>query len=63
MAEYKIVKRMVRNPRWSVIVTCQGQPFEYQHSTLIGGCFGLVWQYVQNHKYGTMNFSLRQYWH
>ena len=54
------VKRKCKNPKFYVIVCCQGQPFYYYHSTLIGALIEYGYQYLKKRKYGTMNFSLRQ---
>ena len=54
------VKRLCRNPKFLVVVTCQGQPFYYQHHFLIGALLGYAKQYLQKRKYGTMSFKLRQ---
>ena len=48
--------------RWTVVVTCQGQPFYYEQSNLFCGIVFLVREYMKYKKYGTMNFSLEQRW-
>lgn len=53
-------KRKCNNPKFEVIVCCQGQPFYYQYHTLIGAMFGYAKNYLKKKKYGTMNFSLKQ---
>ena len=53
-------KRKCNNPKFEVIVCCQGQPFYYQYHTLIGALFGYAKNYLKKKKYGTMNFSLKQ---
>ena len=55
-----MVKRRCKNPKFDVIVCCQGQPFHYYHSTLIGALAEYGYQYSAKRKYGTMNFSLKQ---
>ena len=55
-----MVKRKCKNPKFDVIVCCQGQPFHYYHSTLIGALVEYGCQYLAKRKYGTMNFSLKQ---
>ena len=57
--EYEI-KRRCKNSRFLVVVTCQGQPFYYQHRSLIGAVLDYCKQYLIKQKYGTMNFKLRQ---
>ena len=54
------VKRRCHNPKFLVVITCQGQPYYYQYHFLIGALFGYAKQYLQKRKYGTMNFKLRQ---
>ena len=46
--------------KFKVVVCCQGNPFEYKYRTMIGAVIGFVYRYLKMHKYGTMNFSLRQ---
>lgn len=60
MQEYRIVKRRTDNPKWKVVITCQGQPMDYQYKTVFGACVGLMRHYFKKRKYGTMNFSIRQ---
>lgn len=55
-----MIKRKCDNPKFKVIVCCQGQSFYYQYKSLIGALFGYAIQYLKNNKYGTMNFSLKQ---
>ena len=55
-----MTRRKCDNPKFKVIVTCQGQSFYYQYQSLIGALFGYAIQYLKNNKYGTMNFSLKQ---
>ena len=55
-----MVKRRCKKPKFDVIVCCQGQPFHYYCSTLIGALVEYGYQYLRNRKYGTMNFSLKQ---
>ena len=57
---YKNIKRKCKNPKFNVIVCCQGQPFEYHYQTLLGALFGYAYNYLKKNKYGTMNFSLKQ---
>ena len=45
--------------KFKVIVTCQGQPFEYRYKTLVGALFGFAYHYTTKKKYGTMNFTLK----
>ena len=54
------VNRLCRNPKFLVVVTCQGHPFYYQYHFLIGALCGYAKQYLMKNKYGTMNFRLRQ---
>lgn len=56
----KRVCKWCKNPKFDVIVCCQGQPFHYYHSTLMGALIGYGYQYLAKRKYGTMNFSLKQ---
>lgn len=56
-----MIKRDCKKPKFGVIISCQGQPsFYYLYKTLFGALFGYVKLYLQNNKYGTMNFSLKQ---
>lgn len=55
-----MVKRKCKSLKFDVIVCCQGQPFHYYHSTLIGALVEYGYQYLAKEKYGTMNFSLKQ---
>lgn len=55
------VKRKCKNPKFVVIVCCQGQPFYYEYSNLMGALIGYAKEYIKNKKYGTMNFSLKEY--
>ena len=48
--------------RWTVVITCQGQPSYYEQSNLFCGIVALVWHYMKKRKYGTMNFALKQRW-
>lgn len=54
------IKRRCNNPRFLVVVVCQGQPFYYQYHSLIGAVFDYCKQYLTKRKYSTMNFKLRQ---
>ena len=56
----KRVCKWCKNPKFDVIVCCQGQPFHYYHSTLMGALIEYGYQYLTNKKYETMNFSLKQ---
>jgi len=56
----RMTKRKCDNPKFVVIVCCQGQPFYYEYSTVFGACCGFAYQYLTNKKYGTMNFSLKE---
>ena len=58
MFEYRIVKRKCNNPKFVVSICCQGQPFDYQYSSLLGAVIGYVFSYLAKKKYGTMNFTL-----
>ena len=58
--DYRIVKRKVENARFVVVVCCQGQPYDYQCKTLLGALFMYAKQYLRKHKFGTMNFTLKQ---
>ena len=55
-----MIKRKCDNPKFTVIVCCQGQPFYYKYKNLISALFGYAKQYLKNNKYGTMNFTLKQ---
>lgn len=55
-----MVKRRCKKPKFDVIVCCQGQPFHYYCSTLIGALVEYAYQYLKKKKYGTMNFSLKE---
>ena len=57
-----MIKRSCKDPKFNVVVCCQGQPFYYRYHTLIGALAGFAYQYIKKKKYGTMNFSLRQYY-
>ena len=46
--------------QWIVVVTCQGNPKYYPQKNLFCGCVALVYHYLKKHKYGTMNFALKQ---
>ena len=54
------IKRKCNDPRFLVVVTCQGQSFYYQYHSLIGAVVGYCKQYLTKKKYGTMNFKLRE---
>lgn len=58
--DYRIVKRKIENARFVVVVCCQGMPYDYQCKTLVGALIMYARQYMQKHKYGTMNFTLKQ---
>ena len=60
MTNHREIKRECKEPKFNVIVCCQGQPFEYHYKTLFGALVGYAKQYLQKKKYGTMNFSLKQ---
>lgn len=53
------IKRRCKNPKFLVVVTCQGNPSYYQHHFLIGAVFNYCKQYCTKKKYGIMNFVLR----
>lgn len=55
-----MTERKCKKPKFDVIVCCQGQPFHYYYSTLIGALFEYGYQYLKKRKYGTMNFSLKE---
>ena len=55
-------KRTCNNPHFEVVVCCQGQPFYYQYETLFGALLGYARQYCKKKKYGTMNFSLKEFY-
>ena len=55
-----MTKRKCKKPKFDVIVCCQGQPFHYYCSTLIGALVEYAYQYLKKKKYGTMNFSLKE---
>ena len=54
------IKRKCDNPRFLVVVTCQGWSFYYQYHNLINATIGYCKQYLTKKKYGTMNFKLRE---
>jgi len=56
-----MIRRKCNSPKFNVIVCCQGEPNYYQHSTLIGALVEYAYQYIKHKKYGTMNFSLKEY--
>lgn len=56
----RFIRKVVKNPKWKVVVTCQGQPFDYQYKNVFSACVGLIKHYFKKRKYGTMNFSIRQ---
>lgn len=55
-----MIKRKCNNPKFNVIVCCQGQPFYYQYRNLISALFVYAKQYLKKNKYGTMNFTLKE---
>ena len=57
-----MIKRICNNPKFVVVVCCQGQPFYYHYHTLVGALIGFVYQYLKNRKFGTMNYSLKQHY-
>ena len=57
---YKMIKRKCDNPKYEVVVCCQGNPFYYQHKTLFGALLDYCKQYRKYNKYNTMNFSLKR---
>lgn len=61
MGEYYEIKRKCKNPKWVVIVNCQGMPFWHLYNTLIGAFIGYSYIYYRKRKYGTMNFKLVEY--
>ena len=54
------IKRRCKDPKYLVVVTCQGCPFYYQHRNLVSALFGFAWQYGRTKRYGTCNFKLRE---
>ena len=54
------IKRKCNDPRFLVVVACQGQSFYYQYHNLINAVIGYCKQYLTKKKYGTMNFKLRE---
>lgn len=54
------IKRKCNDPRFLVVVTCQGQSFYYCYHGLINAVIGYCKQYLTKKKYGTMNFKLRE---
>lgn len=59
MADYYFIKKTVKNPRFVVVINCQGQPFHYQYSNLLSALFGYANHYLKKKKYGTMRFALK----
>lgn len=55
------IRRKCKNPKWVVIVNCQGQPSYYLYKTLLGAYIGYAHQYYTKHKYNTMNFVLKEW--
>lgn len=47
-----MVKKKCKHPKFDVIVCCQGQPFHYYHSTLIGALVKFGYQYLKNKRHG-----------
>ncbi len=54
------IKRKCSDPRFLVVITCQGQSFYYCYQGLAGAVVGYCKQYLTKKKYGTMNFKLRE---
>ena len=48
---YKEIKRECKNPKFNVIVCCQGQSFEYHYQTLLGALFVYAYNYLKKNKY------------
>ena len=57
--EYRKQERTVKNHKFTVVVCCMGQPFDYQYKTLVGALFAYAWHYLKKNKYNTMNFTLK----
>ena len=53
-------KNKCANPKFKLIVCCQGQPFYYYYDSLIKALYGYYKKYKKYSKYGTMNFTLKQ---
>lgn len=54
------IRRRCNDPKFVVIVTCQGCGTYYQYRHLLSALCGFAWQYKKKRRYGTCNFSLRQ---
>ena len=54
-----MIKRKCNNPKFVVVICCQGQPFYYQYSSLLGAVVSYMFNYLAKKKYGTMNFTLK----
>lgn len=55
-----MAKRKCKNPKFDVIVCCQGNPSHHYCSTLLGALVEYGYQYLKKRNYETMNFSLKQ---
>ena len=55
------IKRKCKNPKWIVIINCQGEPFYYGYKTMVGAFVGYAYLYHKYYKYHTMNFKLYQF--
>lgn len=55
------VKRECKNPKYVVIVNCQGNPFYYLYRTMIGAFIGYASRYKKLHKYNTSNIELKEW--
>lgn len=57
---YIIIKKKCENPKFEVVVCCQGQPMVYQYAKLGQALRGYKKLYRENKRYGTMNFTLQE---
>ena len=54
------IHRDCKDPRFFVVVNCQGRSYYYFHHFLIGAVMDYIYQYYTKKRYGTFNFVLRQ---
>ena len=57
---YRIIKKKCENPKFEVVMCCQGQPMVYQYDKLYKALFGYAKLYKDYAHYGTMNFTLKE---
>lgn len=54
-----MIKRKRKNPKFDVIVCCQGQPFHYYCSTLIGALVEYGYQYLKKKEIWNNEFFIK----